>query len=150
MDFFTFIGFIFLFILLIVKLYKGSYLTKNIETGIKEWHHLSPVSQQFESVSFNTGYVYFVQESGKKLVKIGKAKVPEKRINNDFGTIMPYEFNTVHIIKSENYHKTEYLFHQHFKEKRCSGEWFELTSQDLNWIKNEKYTPKIEDSIKGY
>lgn len=117
---------------------------------IREWHQLGPVSKRFDSKSINSGYIYFVQESGNNRIKIGKAKNPESRIQNDFGTIMPYEFKVLHLIKSENYHKTENLFHNYFKNKRFKGEWFNLTNNDVNWIEKGDYPRDIEDSIKGY
>jgi hypothetical protein len=118
--------------------------------AVQEWHHIEPASQRFDSKGLDSGYVYFVQESGNHRIKIGKAKDPEQRIQNDFGTIMPYEFNIVHLIRSENHHKTENLFHQYFRDKRYKGEWFDLTEQDLSWVQNEKFSREIEDSIKGY
>ncbi len=136
---------------LIVRLYKDyKKKYKDEKLTVQEWHQLDPISQRYESKSIHSGYVYFVQESGNNRIKIGKAKTPEQRIQNDFGTIMPYEFNVVHLIKSENYHKTENLFHHCFNSKRYKGEWFDLTIKDVEWIKKGNFPREIEDSIKGY
>lgn len=136
--------------LFIFKAYKEFLKEESNQPVVQEWHHLGPISKVFDSGGLNGGYVYFVRESGSYLIKIGKARDPERRINNDFGTLMPYDFEIVQLISSANYHKTEYLFHQYFKDKRIKGEWFDLTGRDLNWIQREKFPRDIADSIKGY
>ncbi|RYG73194.1 GIY-YIG nuclease family protein [Lentibacillus lipolyticus] len=136
--------------LFMFKSYKGFVKQENSRAIVQEWHHLEPISKQFDSRGLHGGYVYFVRESGNCLIKIGKARDPERRISNDFGTLMPYDFETVHLIYSDNYHRTEYLFHQYFSDKRKKGEWFDLTDRDVNWIQQENFPRDIADSIKGY
>ncbi|WP_265416573.1 hypothetical protein [Alkalihalobacillus deserti] len=38
----------------------------------------------------------------------------------------------------------------YFGEKRCKGEWFDITEKELRSIQREDYPREIEDSIKGY
>jgi hypothetical protein len=38
-------------------------------------------------------------------------------------------------------------FHKHFSLKRLEGEWFELNQDDINWVKEQKYTNEILSSI---
>ncbi|WP_100010124.1 GIY-YIG nuclease family protein [Lentibacillus sediminis] len=137
-------------VFLFFKAYKEFVKKDNGRATVEEWHHLEPISRRFGSQGINEGYVYFVRESGKRLVKIGKAKDPEERKKNDFGTLMPYDFETIHIISSDNYHKTEKLFHHYFSDKRMKGEWFDLTGKDINWVQRGNFPREIADSIKGY
>jgi hypothetical protein len=134
-------------IFIIIKIPKQ---THEVHNGIEEWHDLGLIRDRYDSQEPDSGFVYFVRESGNYRIKIGKAKNPESRIDNDFGTLMPYEFETLHLIESMNYSKTEKLFHKYFSDKRYKGEWFDLTDNDLTWIKKEKFPREIEDSIKGY
>ncbi|MFZ3577876.1 GIY-YIG nuclease family protein [Virgibacillus sp. DJP39] len=137
-------------VLFIYKVYRQLAASSGEQNTVQEWHQLKPISQRFDSKGLDSGYVYFVRESGNHRIKIGKAKNPEQRIQNDFGTMMPYEFIIIHLIRSENYHKTENLFHRYFGDKRFKGEWFDLTSKDLAWVQKEKFPREIEDSIQGY
>lgn len=139
---------IILLIVIIFKPHSKPQSQKNYD--VQEWHDLGLIRSRYDTEGMNSGFVYFVKESGNNRIKIGKAKDPERRIQNDFGTIMPYEFDVVHLINSSNYHKTENLFHQYFHHKRFKGEWFDLTEEDLLWIKNGLFPREIEDSIKGY
>jgi hypothetical protein len=92
------------------------------------------------------GYVYFVQEYMNGSFKIGKTKHIEKRMNL-FNVKLPFENKLVFLIKTGNHHQTEIAFHKYFSEKRLEGEWFALNSEDVAWIKNEKYTDEINNSI---
>lgn len=117
---------------------------------VQEWHHKGRVRDRYATKLENSGFVYFVHESGHQYIKIGKAKDTSKRIQNDFGTTMPYTFTLLHTIESLNHHKTEQLFHQHFRRKRKSGEWFQLSERDMEWVKKGEFPREIADSIKGY
>ena len=69
-----------------------------------------------------SGYVYFVQEHMNGSFKIGKTK---------------------------NRHQTEVAFHKYFYSKRLEGEWFALSKEDLAWIRSNKYTDEINQTITG-
>lgn len=92
------------------------------------------------------GYVYFVQEHLNGSFKIGKTKHIEKRMNL-FTVKLPFKNQLIFLIKSGNYHKTEIAFHKHFTHKRLEGEWFSLTKEDINWIKEGNYTKEINKTI---
>ncbi|GAE35602.1 GIY-YIG nuclease family protein [Halalkalibacter akibai] len=136
--------------LLIFILWKHYNPYNNDEKNIEEWHDLGLVRHRYDSQNLDSGFVYFVRESGNNRVKIGKAKNPEQRIKSDFGTIMPYEFSVEHLIQTRNYHKTENLFHRYFDQKRYKGEWFDLSEEEIEWVKKSNYPRDIDDSIKGY
>ncbi|PKR77830.1 hypothetical protein CEY16_07835 [Halalkalibacillus sediminis] len=133
----------------IYKAHTAFVKEKTITSKIQEWHHLAPISLRYDSKGLNTSYVYFIKESGMNRIKIGKAIDPEQRIK-ELSTGSAHNYEIVHLIKSENPYKTENLFHKYFNEKRCKGEWFDLSEKELRWIQREDYTREIEDSIKGY
>lgn len=92
------------------------------------------------------GYVYFVQEHMNGTFKIGKTKHIDKRMNL-FNVKLPFENKLIFLIKTGNHHQTEVAFHKHFSNKRVEGEWFTLNREDINWIKEGKYTIEINQSI---
>lgn len=93
------------------------------------------------------GYVYFVKEYGNKTVKIGKAINPYARILKGFGVKIPYQLELLYLLRSENPILTEGLFHEYFKMKRINGEWFDLQSEDLDWIRAGDYPIQFYQSI---
>ncbi|MBT2572181.1 GIY-YIG nuclease family protein [Planococcus sp. ISL-110] len=94
------------------------------------------------------GYVYFVQEYMTGSFKIGKTKHIDRRMNV-FNVKLPFENKLVFLIKTADHHQTEIAFHQHFSDKRLEGEWFNLTREDLAWIKRGFYTEDIHKTIKS-
>lgn len=40
--------------------------------------------------------------------------------------------------------KTEERLHAHFREKKVRGEWYELSEDDLQWIRNNYDTREVE------
>ena len=92
------------------------------------------------------GYVYFVQEYMTGSFKIGKTKHIDRRMNV-FNVKLPFENKLIFLIKTADHHQTEIAFHQHFSDKRLEGEWFNLTRDDLAWIKRGFYTEDIHKTI---
>ncbi|ANU23224.1 GIY-YIG nuclease family protein [Planococcus donghaensis] len=92
------------------------------------------------------GYVYFVQEYMTGSFKIGKTKHIDRRMNV-FNVKLPFENKLIFLIKSADHHQTELAFHEYYSTKRLEGEWFNLTREDLAWIKNGHYTDKIHKTI---
>ena len=87
-----------------------------------------PVSQVLE------GYVYVMQHTSG-LVKIGYSKDPDKRlkqVTRDEGNDM---IELLCVIKSDHMTSLEYELHQRFRSKRIRGEWFDLPSKDIEYIK---------------
>lgn len=92
------------------------------------------------------GYVYFVQEYLTGTFNIGKTKNITKRMNV-YHIKLPMKNELLYFVKSGNQHKTKAAFHKHFAAKQADGEWFKLTREDLEWIKNGDYTEEIHASI---
>lgn len=144
------IAIVILVILWVISMFNKQKGRGSQKRRVEEMHHLGLIRERYDCQLEDSGFIYFVQESGNGRIKIGKAKDPEKRIQNDFGTIMPYHFDVIHLIQSKNYSKTENLFHRYFANKRFKGEWFDLSHADISWIKEGVFPRDIEDSIKGY
>lgn len=90
------------------------------------------------------GYVYVIK--CEKYYKIGRTTNLKSRFSY-IGVQIPFDIEIVHSIKCKDMLKTEELFHQLFKDKRIQGEWFNLTKEDINFIKECKYPDNIKKSI---
>jgi hypothetical protein len=78
------------------------------------------------------GYVYLIRtENG--LYKIGKAKDIKKRLQ-PFGVHFPMKWELVHSFHSDDYSIAEEELHWQYRDKRDVGEWFKLTSADVETI----------------
>lgn len=80
------------------------------------------------------GCVYLIAAEGNYtgIYKIGKANDPHKRIRQF--TYMPFGIRLVHTINCENPLLVESALHGFFKDCRSNGEWFALTSDQVDMI----------------
>lgn len=80
------------------------------------------------------GWVYLLSAGNR--YKIGLTTSPvEKRV----ATIQantPWDIVIEHIICSSDVRATEKRLHDQFEEKRVNGEWFNLTPEDVKYIKS--------------
>lgn len=83
-----------------------------------------------------SGFLYLVK-SDRGYYKIGKTKNPDDR-QRTFGVQLPFEVEFVHVIESDAYHWAEEQLHARFSGQRIKGEWFDLTEEDVAWIKSLK------------
>lgn len=91
------------------------------------------VSIKNKSKRNRDGYVYLLKSNG--LFKIGKSKNPSKRIT-DISPKFPAEVEIVSVIKTKNMDSMESCLHNKFKDKRRLGEWFNLTTEDIEYCNN--------------
>lgn len=81
-------------------------------------------------------YVYLIQDTSiTGYFKIGKTNHPSRRMN-EFGVKLPMDLVIVHIIPCENMSQLESRLHNRFALKRVRGEWFSLSSEDIDYIKS--------------
>ena len=83
-------------------------------------------------------YVYFISTKRKKVVKIGVANNPKKRLKT-FQTANHEELIILRVIKVANRDlafKLESALHQKFKKYHIRGEWFKLTPTVIDFIEN--------------
>lgn len=78
------------------------------------------------------GYVYLLHGGGA--FKIGKAQDPSKRIRQ-LEIALPYPVQTVATVPTDDARALESKLHKRFKDKRLNGEWFDLSAQDVAYIK---------------
>jgi hypothetical protein len=65
--------------------------------------------------------------------KIGVTNNLYRRFNEL--TKMPFQIGLVCVLTFENVYMLEARLHDRFREKRIRGEWFNLTQEDIAWIK---------------
>lgn len=87
----------------------------------------------------NAGYVYLIKDvSMTGHYKIGKTRNPHDRLST-FGVKLPFEIETVCLIRCDRYHELESNLHRQFADKRVNGEWFNLSPEDVEYIKGLAY-----------
>ncbi len=78
------------------------------------------------------GYVYVLEGNGT--YKIGRAKDPVKR-SELLAIQLPYKVNLLFTIPASNPRSLEADLHEHFADKRLNGEWFDLSPEDVAYIR---------------
>lgn len=79
------------------------------------------------------GYVYLIKSNN--YFKIGKTKNIKQRISS-LQTSSATHIELIHTIKTSNYHKIEKELHKKFENQHIKGEWFNLSEEDIEYIKN--------------
>lgn len=79
------------------------------------------------------GYVYLLQ-SPTGAYKIGVASNPTKRIER-LEVKLPFEIEPVCVIQTDDMYGLEKALHRQFADKRVNGEWFRLSNDDVEIIK---------------
>ena len=88
-----------------------------------------------QEINIKYGFVYLTKSG--RFYKIGKADFVEKR-NYEIGLKLPEESKVIHTIKTDDPFGVEAYWHQRFKIKRKKGEWFDLSSKDVQAFKRWK------------
>jgi hypothetical protein len=93
-----------------------------------------------EVSEFVTGYVYLalMKVGREKRYKIGKANLVEQR-TRQVGVNLPEELELIHAISTDDAYGIEGYWHKRFAEKRRSGEWFELSADDVRVFKRRRF-----------
>jgi hypothetical protein len=87
--------------------------------------------------------VYLIRNTIKDVYKIGVSMKPKNRFtsiqtsNSDKLELVVYSY-------VENPYKIESKLHKHFVDKKISGEWFDLDTQDVNYIKDVFNNEKVK------
>lgn len=85
-----------------------------------------------DSTEQTKGYVYLAK--GLQHYKIGKTGDPNGRLET-LNRQSEAKIEFIHLIPCENMHIAESYFHGLFKPKRRNGEWFDLSGDDIIWLK---------------
>lgn len=78
------------------------------------------------------GYVYLLESGG--LYKVGRSTRPDKRIAQ-ISPVMPHPVNVICTVYSEEHEVLEAELHERFRDVRLNGEWFNLSSENVDYIK---------------
>ncbi|MFP7486298.1 GIY-YIG nuclease family protein [Priestia filamentosa] len=85
--------------------------------------------------------VYFLKEDASGTIKIGKTNNLKTKVF--FPYKMPFRYELVHTIESDDVDSLERFFHKHFQNKNVNGEWFSLDEKDWEYIKDFKQLSSI-------
>lgn len=90
------------------------------------------------------GCVYFFRHIGLTPIKIGFSTNPSPLSRfNQFKTYAPFGSELVGFIPTSDARGLELKLHSKYADKRISGEWFEITDEDVNFEIN--YHSSLED-----
>lgn len=81
----------------------------------------------------NKGYIYIIEIDG--YFKIGRTKDIKKRLVS-IKTSNANKEKVVLLLEVPYYKSAEKLLHFKFRRKRIKGEWFSLTKEDIEDIRN--------------
>lgn len=85
----------------------------------------------------NIGYVYLIKHGSRNEYKIGKTLNPLRR-EGEIRLQLPEKITPIHYIETDDPSGIEAYWHRRFEDKRKEGEWFELTSKNINSFKRWK------------
>lgn len=108
----------------------GSYRIKFI--------HRKTVTGKFDKMFLinefkrEVGYVYFIKSIHG--YKIGKTKNIKNRLKI-FEVKLPFDFELKYYVRTIDYNELERTLHEYFVEKQINGEWFSLTTEDIDKLR---------------
>lgn len=80
-------------------------------------------------------YVYVIQDTDlSRCCKIGRTNNLRRRLAR-FDVVLPFRFAVICIVPCRNAVSMETYLHNHFNDKRRSGEWFSLDEKDVAFIR---------------
>lgn len=80
------------------------------------------------------GFVYLFGSPENGYYKIGRGNNPPSRMKTYERSKLPFPVVMIHTIPVDDSVKAEAELHRLFREQRTNGEWFRLTSDDVNKI----------------
>jgi len=93
-----------------------------------------------------SGYIYVIKSL--HLYKIGRSKYLNKRIKA-YKLYNPFGIETIYSVRVKDHERVERLLHTKYKDKRVSGEWFELKEEDLETLK-QFLIPRMTSFLEKY
>lgn len=103
---------------------------------LSTWNQPKAASHPIPAKPRLKGTVYVLRtEDGSHRYKIGRTRNLIVR-HAQLDTLVPYELTLCHAIPCLDPIALEQVLHTHFATQRVKGEWFELTDDDLQWIRD--------------
>jgi hypothetical protein len=86
-------------------------------------------------------YIYLVRLG--KFTKIGHAKNPVLRFQQ-LQCGCPFRYEDFKYFQVVDAPELETVLHTHFMDEKISGEWYEISEKEVEWLKNyiKNYDPK--------
>ena len=108
----------------------------DICTPIVRSQREAPASEGRTSEPEVYGFVYLMKSG--KYFKIGRSNCAERR-EFELKVLLPERLDLVHKVKTDDPVGIEKYWHERFKDKRKGGEWFDLSTSDVNAFKRRKF-----------
>jgi hypothetical protein len=117
----------------IVRVDFDTYVkAKNFQNDVYDYPPSAKASKPNRKQS-RAGFVYLLKsETGH--YKIGRTIDPKSR-SKTFGIQLPFAVEFLAVIPADDMISLESELHRRFDEKRLSGEWFNLSDDDIEYIK---------------
>ncbi len=97
---------------------------------------MEPVVVRTVVVPDRLGWIYMLQAGN--CYKIGKATKLDRRIYQ-LKIQLPFKVELVHAIRTDDIDHAERHWHRRFEAKRMNGEWFELTTNDVQEFRQYEF-----------
>lgn len=81
------------------------------------------------------GWVYWLTAEGREGVKIGETSKNLRQRTKGNAKELQKPVTVIDAIQSNHHKQLEKYLHQHFKSKHISGDWFNLTENDVNDVR---------------
>ena len=98
--------------------------------------HQEDTEYEASDIKGEFSYVYLMKSG--RYYKLGKSSFVERR-NYELGIKLPEELKIIHKIKTDDPSGIEAYWYRRFDEKRKKGEWFDLSSSDVNAFKRRNF-----------
>lgn len=112
----------------------------SVETQDDRRHIIYPYEEGVSRTRAIRGFVYLI--ACGVYYKIGVSKTPNERIVR-LSTLPPFDVKLVCLLKTGDMYSLEKQLHDKFADKRVNGEWFLLSSSDI------EYVVAMSDTIAG-
>ena len=116
---------------------------KSKEQIVKEWKQIN-IKKNTKNKDLNGFYIYIINQENTNYYKIGISK---QIISNRIAALQsgnPFKLNVIWKYYTPNASRIEKELHNKYKSNNVSGEWFELSKNDIEIIKQKI----IKESIK--
>lgn len=91
-------------------------------------------------------YLYLIRCNSTDFYKIGLSKTPEERLQ-ELQTGCPYPLTLIYKKAFRKAIKVERLLHKKYRNKRKTGEWFELLATEIELIQQPRTADEMANTL---